>query len=262
MITIKYKPECVLLLAISIINTISVISLVTNKSSSQNEFSYTAESNLSLPKSAVTVTTSSIQCDNSSLIYEDESSLLDSDTNIETTITYSLPEEIIPDNTNSTESIVDSSEAEDVTSETNSVTSLNVPDGETDFYAYMSYKCITDTSSDQYKLQQTAWTDWQGIRRVGDDVCVALGSYYGTEIGTRYIITTDNGNCYTAVLADCKADCHTDDMNQYRLAGGEKKNVVEFLVDTSALDSSISVSGNVGTYENYSGNILTIERID
>ena len=141
-------------------------------------------------------------------------------------------------------------------------TSLEIPYGDTSFYAYMDYTCITDVNSKQYKLQQMCWTDSQGIRRQGDDVCIALGSYYGTNIGDRYLITTDTGNSYTAVLADCKSDIHTDINNQYRNAGYNKLNVIEFVVDTANLDYSVRTSGNIGTYDNYSGQIVSIIKLD
>lgn len=139
--------------------------------------------------------------------------------------------------------------------------SYNIPTGDTSFHGYMDYACITDINSLQYQLQLNCWTDSQGIRRQCDDVCIALGSYYGTEIGTRYLITTDTGNSFTAVLADCKADIHTDYNNQYRDTGNGFKNVVEFIVDTYVLDNDVMSSGNIGTYSNYSGNIVSIQKI-
>lgn len=138
----------------------------------------------------------------------------------------------------------------------------DIPTGDTSFHGYMDYAYITDINSLQYQLQLNCWTDSQGIRRQGDDVCIALGSYYGTEIGTRYLITTDMGNSFTAVLADCKADIHTDYNNQYRDTGNGFKNVVEFIVDTYALDPDVMSSGNIGTYDNYSGNIVSIQKIN
>ena len=139
--------------------------------------------------------------------------------------------------------------------------SCNIPYGDTSFHSYMDYKCITNSNSQQYKLQQMCWTDSQGIRRQGNDVCIALGSYYGTNIGDRYLITTDTGNSYTAVLADCKADIHTDANNQYREAGYGSKNIVEFIVDSNCLSGDVLFSGNIGTYNNYSGNIISIQKI-
>ena len=84
-----------------------------------------------------------------------------------------------------------------------------------EFKTYMSYKMISDTSSKQYKLQQQAYTDENGFS-VGDAYCIALGSAYGTEIGTKYRIVLDTGIEFIGILADCKDDKHTDDSNRYR----------------------------------------------
>ncbi len=153
-------------------------------------------------------------------------------------------------------------ETYETTTESYNTYDFNVPTGKTNFFAYMDYRKITTLSSTQYQLQQTAWTDSQGLRRIGDDICIALGSYYGTNLGSRYLITLDTGNSYTAVLADCKADIHTDANNQYTPAVyGEYKNVIEFIVDVNSLDHSIKQSGNIGTYSNMSGNVVSIEQI-
>ena len=49
--------------------------------------------------------------------------------------------------------------------------SLPIPDVNTDFKTYMDYRAITNTDSVQYALQQEAYTDSQGIRRIDGDVC-------------------------------------------------------------------------------------------
>lgn len=155
-------------------------------------------------------------------------------------------------------SFADDNTQDSIAEETIEYASLDVPSNN-DFYSYMDYRCIT--TGNQYELQQQAYTDSQGLRRVNDDVCVTMGSYYGTEIGTRFRITTTD-NTYTVILGDCKADYHTDINNQYRLSGNGKKNIIEFIVDTNSLDSEVTLMGNVGMYENYSGEIIKIERIE
>ena len=61
---------------------------------------------------------------------------------------------------------------------------------DTSFKAYEDYSCITNTESTQYKLQQQAWTDSNGLRRYGDEYMVAVGSYYG-DVGDHIIVTLD-----------------------------------------------------------------------
>lgn len=135
---------------------------------------------------------------------------------------------------------------------------MEVPNINSSFKAYMSYKTITNKSSNQWKLQQTAYTDGLGLRKVGEYYCVALGSYYGTEIGTKYIIKLDTGVQFGAILSDCKMDIHTDSTNRYVPQNG---NVVEFLVDTNKLDPGVKRLGTVSFYDKFKGNIVSIEKI-
>ena len=46
---------------------------------------------------------------------------------------------------------------------------------ETWFKAYMDYRTITNTDSVQYAMEQNAWTDDRGLRRMADDYLVAMG---------------------------------------------------------------------------------------
>lgn len=67
--------------------------------------------------------------------------------------------------------------------------------GETKTYAY--YTAVTAKGSPQYALLNSdeCYTDEEtGIRMIGDYYCVALGSFYGSTIGTRYRITFQQAN--------------------------------------------------------------------
>lgn len=125
------------------------------------------------------------------------------------------------------------------------------------FKTYMDYRAITSRSSPQYKLQQQAWSDDKGFRRVGDDYCIALGSFYGTQIGTRYKIVLDTGYEFTGILSDCKANKHTNSTHQYIPKNG---NIVEFVVDTRKMEKLSKKMGDV-SYSGFSGGVVSIERI-
>lgn len=84
--------------------------------------------------------------------------------------------------------------------------SLPLPGVDTAFKTYMDYRAITDKESVQYDLQQLAYTDSQGIRRIDGDVCVALGTGYADKCGERFEITLDSGNSFTAIVGDIKSD--------------------------------------------------------
>ncbi|MCI7767487.1 MAG: hypothetical protein MSJ26_05845 [Oscillospiraceae bacterium] len=147
--------------------------------------------------------------------------------------------------------------ADGVTEET-----LPVPDVDTEFKTYMDYRRITDTDSVQYALQQEAYTDSLGIRRIGEDVCVALGTAYTDSCGERFEITLDSGNTFTAIVGDIKDDSDTDPTNRYVELWEGHGDMVEFIVETEKLDKTVRIMGSIGEYDKYSGSITAIVPLD
>ena len=142
-----------------------------------------------------------------------------------------------------------------------SYTEYDVPAGDTAFKSYMSYKAITNTKSDQYKLQQKCWTDKNGLRRYdGDKYVIALGTYYADSIGEEFRITLDTGKSFNAVVGDFKADRHTDALNQYTPMEN-RKCVVEFVVDTPSLDKTAKRMGDISYIKGFNGNVEKIENV-
>lgn len=124
------------------------------------------------------------------------------------------------------------------------------------FKCYMDYRTITDTSSRQYKLRQVATTDENGLRKIGDYYCVAMGTFYG-DVGDTFYIETDEGASWKVILADIKADNHTNSTHQYTKANG---CIMEFLVDTNKLPTSIKTSGTVNGL-GFQGDIIVVKKI-
>ena len=148
-------------------------------------------------------------------------------------------------------------------------TPLGVPSINSSFKTWMSYKAVTNESSPQYKLiRGWGWADSEGfIRCTGepslgveqDYYLIALGSYYGTTIGTKYRITLDTGRIFYGVLADCKDNRHTNSTNQYVELNG---NIVEFLVNTTKLNKGVKRMGDASAYIPLDGRVVNIERMD
>lgn len=137
---------------------------------------------------------------------------------------------------------------------------------DTDFYGYMDYNCITDDTTVQWDMQQSAWTDWQGLRRYNDDYMVAMGSYYSDyEVGARFEITLDNNTTFTVILGDLKKDEHTDKMNMYTPVYDNwqlvKANVIEFIVEENQLSYDVKQLGTISGYDNFNGNIVSIKKL-
>lgn len=128
------------------------------------------------------------------------------------------------------------------------------------FKSYMDANTISDKSSKQYDLKQSFQLDYEtGIYMIGDRYACALGSFYTTEIGTEFDIVLKNGEVIPCILADSKADEHTDLLNQYTVANG---SIVEFIVHTGTLVPNISNqwgnTGDVSTIEGFEGEIAYI----
>ena len=116
------------------------------------------------------------------------------------------------------------------------------------FKSYMDYRTITDKTSTQYKLQnEYAYTDKEsGIRMVGDRYCIALGSYFTTDIGQYVDIILGNGTIIPCILADQKDDKHTDDMNAVTV---DSDCISEFIVDSNVLPDMVRLYGDVSRYD-------------
>lgn len=126
------------------------------------------------------------------------------------------------------------------------------------FKSYMDYRTITDKTSEQYKLQKQAYTEWHGIRVVDDKYCIAVGSYYSTTIGQNIDVILKNDNVIHCIVADLKKDIHTDSTNRQNPNG----SIVEFIVDTDVLHERIQDSGDISFFENVWGTDLFSGEID
>lgn len=124
--------------------------------------------------------------------------------------------------------------------------------------SYMDYRKITLVSSKQYKLQKIAYTGDYGIRMVNERYCVAVGSYYTTKIGQYIDIELENGSVIHGILADCKADRHTDSTNRFHPDG----SVVEFVVNTNFLNKKVKKIGDVSYINDWNSEVINIRVYD
>lgn len=123
---------------------------------------------------------------------------------------------------------------------------------DTSFKSYMDYTCITDTESTQYKLQQNAWTDTNGLRRYGSlaDYMVAVGLPYG-KVGDRILVTLDTEETLYCIIGDSKGD-------RYYHSCSKGACVVEFIVDTPYLDDTAKEMGDCSYIKGLEGEVISI----
>ena len=127
-----------------------------------------------------------------------------------------------------------------------------------DFKSYMPYTAITNKSSTQYKLQQQASTDVDGIRCLNSKPMVAIGTGWGLKVGDTALITCENGNSFEVVIGDIKANIHTDSDNKITMSNGCR---CEFIVDMNSLNKTVKSRGNVAILEKYNGYVIEIVKI-
>lgn len=110
------------------------------------------------------------------------------------------------------------------------------------FKTYMDYRKITDKTSKQWELQQRAWTEERGFRKIGEHFLVAVGTFYADEVGKELLIEFEDEQQIKAIVGDIKQDKHTDPTNRYVPVNG---NIVEFIVDVEKLDPEVIRRGDV-----------------
>lgn len=117
-------------------------------------------------------------------------------------------------------------------------------------WTWMPFTAVTSVSSPQYRLLNSndAYTDEEtGIRCYQGRYCIALGSYYISQIGIPVDLVLEDGTTLECVTGDQKADSDTDWQNRKHPDG----SLVEFIISRNCLDSNIRKMGNVRAYNGY-----------
>ena len=128
--------------------------------------------------------------------------------------------------------------------------------------SYMDYRKITLTSSKQYDLETNgyAYTGNHGIRMINGRYLCAIGTYYSDDVGRYVDLVLENGTIIPCILGDIKADEDTDSTNRYTV---HDHSVVEFIVDTYSLSSTVRHMGNLNyADEDWNSSITAIRVYD
>ena len=111
------------------------------------------------------------------------------------------------------------------------------------FKSWMDYHKITMNGSEQKILQENyAYSGKYGIRQINGRYCVAIGSYFTTEIGQYFDLILKNGEVIPCILADRKDDGDTDSDNIFTSKNG---CATEFVIDNDALHYLASGNGDI-----------------
>lgn len=160
------------------------------------------------------------------------------------------------------EGIADEIEEKPEKEEENLLASL--PAGNTSFKSWMDYTAITNKQSPQWKLQEQAYTDENGLRKVDEYYCVAVGTGLSEGIGTKLIVTLDTGVEIPVIVADHKSDRHTDATNTYMAMNNGRINIIEFVIEYNCLAEKAKLMGDVSYVPGgqFKGQVVEIKGVE
>lgn len=138
--------------------------------------------------------------------------------------------------------------------------SMSVPAVNTSFKTYMDYRCITNHRSKQWELQQNAYTNQDGFRMIGGDYLVALGTFYTSGCGERFLVTLSSGKTITVMTGDVKSNAHTNGTRQYCPRSDGSGNMLEFIIDQNKMSPKALRAGNLSCM-GLEGTVVKIEKI-
>lgn len=142
-------------------------------------------------------------------------------------------------------------------------TTRKIPKGNTSMKTYMSYKKITNKTSNQYALQQidNIYTDSEGFRRIDDKFIIAIGTFFQASVGQEVVVKLSDGGTFNAYIGDIKDNRHTDETNLKHKVDG---SVVEFLIHNEKLDKTIKKMGDCSysKLNDFKGDVVSIEVIE
>ena len=135
-----------------------------------------------------------------------------------------------------------------------------LPDLPTNMKYCTDYRWYGIEGTPHNRMQNLSYTDEIGCRKYNDDYCVGLGSFYSNRIGDRFEVTLENGNVFTVITGDMKADCDTDSTNMYapcvNYEGEYCANVIEFIIDDKVVSDDMYAYGSLDYHEDFKGDII------
>lgn len=198
----------------------------------------------------------SVECDSSSITMEAAIDEIDSQ------VVSSAIQESSQENSTTIESEVISSDTatSEIVPEEITIQEYSTPNKTGEFKSYTNYNLLSKDSPQWNTIQchSDAYTDRNGLRKVGDYYCVAMGSYYTQTLGDLFEIYTEGGS-FKVIICDFKADRDTDVNNQYTLFNN---CMVEFYVDMQTLNSTAKRMGDISYInKNFDGAIVKVHKI-
>lgn len=143
---------------------------------------------------------------------------------------------------------------------TSNGTSFQVPTNQRDFKSYMDLTALGKDTARRKFIENKGHIDENGIWKIGQYYCVAMGQYYtgkgsNFDLGRTFQITLDTRVVLNVVITEAKALNDTTD--NYKV---DKNNgsIIEFIVNTSRLNSTARRMGSLSSLPAFKGTITSI----
>ena len=141
-----------------------------------------------------------------------------------------------------------------------------IPVGDTSFKSYMDKDTVTDRTSDQWEVIHSSYIDDYGFMRYDEfgEYLIAVAPYYGA-VGDKLTVVFEGES--DSKNDDLNIECIIGDVKDnavdglYHEVGDGRKNVVEFIVETSELERMAKIMGDC-SYSSYglTGDVKAIYR--
>lgn len=139
-------------------------------------------------------------------------------------------------------------------------TSFQVPSNQRDFKSYMDLTAMGKDTVRRKFIENKGHIDENGIWKIGQYYCVAMGQYYtgkgsNFDLGRTFQITLNTRVVLNVVITEAKALNDTTD--NYKV---DKNNgsIIEFIVNTSRLNNTARRMGSLSSLPAFKGTITSI----
>lgn len=128
------------------------------------------------------------------------------------------------------------------------------------FKSYTDYRELAPNPEyPTWQLQMEAYTDENGLRKIGEYYLCAIGTGWGLRVKDKATVYLSTGEQFNIIMCDTKADKDTDsDTHTYTV---RDRSVVEFYVNKDILGDSVGYGDISKIIPSFAGKVTNIIKI-
>ena len=128
------------------------------------------------------------------------------------------------------------------------------------FKSYTDYRSLAPNPEyPTWQLQMEAYTDENGLRKIGEYYLCAIGTGWGLRVKDKATVYLSTGEQFNIIMCDTKADKDTDsDTHTYTV---RDRSVVEFYVNKDILNDPVKYGDVSKIIPSFAGKVINIVKI-